>query len=200
MAASVEQQFAEETLRYWAHIYPPLDCWSVYEVLADGLASAKAERHDGLLMHDHARADRALDEIRELTVLCAAAADGIALQRARWMTGNRPWPLSRVMIQITPSPVSGRNGSTRAATGPMPPERPSSRLRACGGCGRGKVGRVPASTRNLRRGPRGPADLLPPQRARAGSAAVRLLRRADHRRAGRVHRVRCQALGALATL
>jgi hypothetical protein len=98
MATAVESERAAQTLAYWAHIYPPLDCWSVYEVLTDGLIAAKAERRDALLMHDHARADRALGEVRELTVLCAAAAEGMALQRARWMTGNRPWPLSRVMI------------------------------------------------------------------------------------------------------
>ena len=153
---------------HFPHPNSTLDCWSVCEVLTDGLIAAKAERRDALLMHDHAPADRALGEVRELTVLCAATAEAIALQRARWMTGNRPWPLSRVMIQITPSPVSGRNGSSRAVTGPIPPERPSSRLWAYGGCGRGKVGRVPASTRNLRRGPRGPADLLPPPMGTSG--------------------------------
>ena len=98
MAATVETQRAAEQLAYWCHIYSPLDCWSVYETLTDGLIAAKAERRDALVLHDHARADRALAEVRELTELCAAAAEGIALQRARWMTGNRPWPLGRVMI------------------------------------------------------------------------------------------------------
>ena len=98
MTAAVESERATQTLAYWAHIYPPLDCWSVYEVLADRLTAAKAERRDAILMHDHARAGRALDEIRELAELCAAAADGLASQRARWMMGSRPWPLSRVMI------------------------------------------------------------------------------------------------------
>jgi hypothetical protein len=87
-----------QTLVNWTHIYPPLDCWSVYETLTDGFIAAKTERRHALLMHDHARADHALGEVRELTVLCAAAAEGIALQRARWMTGNRPLPLGRLMI------------------------------------------------------------------------------------------------------
>ena len=76
MGGGVEQQFAAETLAYWSHIYPPLDNWSVYEVLTDALIAAKAERRDAMFVHDHARADRALAEIRELTELCAAAARG----------------------------------------------------------------------------------------------------------------------------
>jgi hypothetical protein len=96
MNVTVETQLAAEHLDYWAHIYSPVDFASVYEVLTDGLAAARAERRDAMLVHDHERADRALAEVRELTELCAAAAEGIAAARARWMTGNRPWPLGRL--------------------------------------------------------------------------------------------------------
>ena len=84
------------TIGYWCHIDSPLDCWSMYEVLTDGLIAAKRERRDALAVHDHDRADRALQEVRDLTELCAAAAEGLAAMRLRFFQSDRPWPLARL--------------------------------------------------------------------------------------------------------
>ena len=83
-----------DTLGYWFHVGSPLDCWSVYEVLTDGLIAAKQERREALAAHDHDRADRALQEVRDLTELCAAAAEGLALMRLRFFRAGQLWPLS----------------------------------------------------------------------------------------------------------
>src|SRR5215475_12317737 len=85
-----------DSIGYWCHIYTPLDCWAMYETLTDGLIAAKLERRDALAVHDHARADRALQEIRDLTVLCAAAAEGLALMRTRYFEHGDRWPLMRL--------------------------------------------------------------------------------------------------------
>jgi hypothetical protein len=85
-----------DTIGYWCHIGSPLDCWSMCEALADGLAAAKRERRAALAAHDHDRADRALQEVRDLTELCAAAAEGLALMRLRYFQAGHHWPLARL--------------------------------------------------------------------------------------------------------
>jgi hypothetical protein len=84
------------SIAYWCHVYSPLDCWSVYETLTDGLIAAKQERWAALAVHDHDRADRALQEVRDLTELCAAAAEGLASMRLRFFHAGHRWPLARL--------------------------------------------------------------------------------------------------------
>ena len=83
-------------LTYWFHVSTPLDNWSVYEVLTDGFLQAKRDYRDALAAHDRARADRLLLEVQDLGELCAPAAEGLALQRPRFMASDRPWPLARL--------------------------------------------------------------------------------------------------------
>jgi hypothetical protein len=85
-----------DTLGYWFHILPPLDCWSVYTVLTDGFIQAKGDYRASLAAHDHTRANRLLREVIDLCALCAEAAEGLALMRARFMASDRPWPLTRL--------------------------------------------------------------------------------------------------------
>lgn len=85
-----------DTIGYWCHIHSPLDCWSMYETLTDGLIAAKRERREALAAHDHDRADRALQEIGDLTALCAAAAEGLVLMRLRYFAAGHQWPLARL--------------------------------------------------------------------------------------------------------
>jgi hypothetical protein len=92
--ASVEALIEAEEISYRCHIDGPLDNWSLYEVLTDGLIAAKAEHRAALARHDHALADKLMLEIIDLTMLAAAAADGLALQRARWLASDAPWPLT----------------------------------------------------------------------------------------------------------
>lgn len=87
---------ATDRLSYWCHIFGPLDMWSVYEVLTDGLIQAKRDYRDALVRHDDGQAARQLAEVRDLTALCAAAAEGIALTRLRYLDSDRPWPLVRL--------------------------------------------------------------------------------------------------------
>ena len=93
---SVGAQIEADEIGYWFHITDPLGNWSVYEVLTDGLITVKRERHEALARHDHVRADQLLAEIVDLTALCAACAEGIARQRARFLNSDRPWPLTRI--------------------------------------------------------------------------------------------------------
>jgi predicted RNA-binding Zn ribbon-like protein len=85
-----------DSIEIWFHTADPLTNWSTYVVLTDGLVAAKSERREALHRHDHAAASRALDEVRDLTTLAAACADGLALQRLRFLRGDRPWPLGRL--------------------------------------------------------------------------------------------------------
>lgn len=84
------------TLGIWMHCGSPLDNAQVYGHLVEGLAAAKDEYRAARALHDHPRAGRALDEVVDLTWLCAAAAEGMGLQRARWIAAGLPWPLGRV--------------------------------------------------------------------------------------------------------
>ena len=90
---SLEAQLEAESIAYWFHICSPLDNWAVYEVLTDGLLAVKRERHDALAVHDYDRVAVLQAEINDLTELCGAAADGLALQRARFMAHGHRWPL-----------------------------------------------------------------------------------------------------------
>jgi len=92
---SVEAAIEAAEVGYWFHLTDPLGNWSVYEVLTDGLLAAKADYRDALARHDHAAADRLMLEITDLTALAAAAADGLADQRQRFMHSGMPWPLAR---------------------------------------------------------------------------------------------------------
>jgi hypothetical protein len=85
-----------DTIGYWCHVGSPLDCWSMYETLTDGLIAAKRERRDALAAHNHGCADRALQEVRDLTMLCAAAAEGLAQMRQRYFKAGHQWPLTRL--------------------------------------------------------------------------------------------------------
>ena len=84
------------SVSYWCHVLSPLDAWGVYQTLTDGLIAAKQERRAALVVHDHDRADRALQEVRDLTELCAAAAEGLALMRLRFFHAGHRWPLARL--------------------------------------------------------------------------------------------------------
>src|SRR5262249_12488119 len=85
-----------DTIGYWCHIWDPLTCWQMYETLTDGLIAAKRDYRDALALHDHPRVDRAMQEIRDLTELCAAAAEGLALMRMRFFEQGHEWPLKRL--------------------------------------------------------------------------------------------------------
>ena len=74
------------------HNETPLDGWQVQEKLAAALGEAKAERVAALALHDHARADAATRTMRDLTVILAAGAEGMARSRERFMAAGR-WPL-----------------------------------------------------------------------------------------------------------
>jgi hypothetical protein len=93
---SVEAQIEAAELGYWSHISDPLTNWATYELLTDGLLAVKRERLAALARHDHGQADRLTLEANDLTALCAAAADGLALQRWRWLCSDppQPWPLA----------------------------------------------------------------------------------------------------------
>jgi hypothetical protein len=60
------------------------------------LLVAKRDYRDALAVHDHDRAARALQEVRDLTELCAAAAEGLALVRMRFFQQGHQWPLTRL--------------------------------------------------------------------------------------------------------
>lgn len=96
MAVSVGIQMECESLAEWPHFYSPLDCASVAEELAGGLAEAKRAYLAARFVHDHAAAESALGEVRDLTALCAALAAGVAEQRRRFLDSDRPWPLARM--------------------------------------------------------------------------------------------------------
>lgn len=93
MMVSVEAQLEAETIAYWFHVNAPLDNWQVYVRLTDGLLGAKRAYRDALARHDWNEVAKALDDMTDLTALCAAAADGLALQRGRFMAGGYAWPL-----------------------------------------------------------------------------------------------------------
>ena len=95
---SVEAAIEADQIGLDFHLTDPLGNWSVYEVLTDGLLAARADYRDALACHDHGRADRAMLEITDLTALCAAAAEALALQRARFFRSDRPWPLTPVPV------------------------------------------------------------------------------------------------------
>lgn len=93
---SVEAAIEADQITLDFHLCSPLDNWSVYTTISDGLLAAKAERRDALARHDHAAAARLLLEIIDLTALCAAAAEGLARQRALVLARAEPWPLARM--------------------------------------------------------------------------------------------------------
>lgn len=97
---SLTGELESSTLDYWFHVSSPLDCWSVYETLTDGLAAAKRERREALARHDHAQAARLLVEVTDLTALCAAAAEGLALMRLRFFRAGQTWPLVEYRIEM----------------------------------------------------------------------------------------------------
>ena len=89
----VEVLLEAEHLGYWSHIFAPLDMASVYQALAEALAAEKAAWTAARAAGDDAAAARSLAEVRDLTALVGAAADGIADARRRWLSTDRPWPL-----------------------------------------------------------------------------------------------------------
>jgi hypothetical protein len=91
---SVEALIEAEEACLWAHFYSPLDCWAVLETLIEGLADAKRERTAARGAGDHARADALLLEIIDLTEVAAGMREGLDCQRARFLDGGRPWPLT----------------------------------------------------------------------------------------------------------
>jgi hypothetical protein len=94
--SSVEAQIEAEQISLWFHLAAPLDNHAVYQMLIEGLAAAKADWRAALAArHDH-RAAELLAEVVDLTELCAAAAEGLALQRARSFAQGKPWPLARL--------------------------------------------------------------------------------------------------------
>ena len=93
---STGAQIEADELSYWFHLLSPLDCQGIYDTFIEGLAEAKAAYREAAAMHDHGRAARLLLEIVDSTALCAAAADGLALQRARWLLAGKSWPLARL--------------------------------------------------------------------------------------------------------
>ena len=95
---SVEAQCEADTLEEWFHNSDPLANGELYEQLVGGLYRAKGDHLAALAAHDHARAARVLEEVRDLTALCAAAAEGLSLQRRRFLASDRPWPLGRVTV------------------------------------------------------------------------------------------------------
>jgi hypothetical protein len=92
--ATVDVQMECETLADWPHFYSPLDCAAVAEQLAEGLAEAKSAYLAARFVHDHAGAEAALGEWRDLTWLLGSLADGLADQRSRFIASGRPWPLA----------------------------------------------------------------------------------------------------------
>lgn len=95
---SLEAELESATLGEWPHYFAPLDCASVAGQLAGGLAEAKSAYLAARRAHDHAAAQSALGEVRDLTMLLAALADGMDAQRRRWLASDRPWPLARVAL------------------------------------------------------------------------------------------------------
>ena len=95
---SVEAQCEAATLEDWMHNGDPLTNWWVYEQLVAGLLRVKADYRDALMVHDRALASRLLDEVRDLTALCAAAADGLSRQRRCFMVGHHVWPLAAAAV------------------------------------------------------------------------------------------------------
>lgn len=93
---SVAARLEADTIEAWFHVSAPLDNWQVYQWLTDGLQAVKAEYRDALARHDWNQAAKALDDLADMTELCAAAADQLALQRARFMATDHPWPLGRL--------------------------------------------------------------------------------------------------------
>jgi hypothetical protein len=89
---------AGDTVAYLAHVTSPLDLLGDYELLVDGLIAAKRERQDALFVHDHAKADRLLEDIADLTLHVAAYAEGLALSRRRHFAAGHAWPLGRLVI------------------------------------------------------------------------------------------------------
>ena len=94
MDISLAAQLEASTLEDWFHNSDPLTNWWVREQLVDALFRAKADYREAQLMHDHARAARELDEIRDLTALCPATADGLSRQRVCFLVGKHLWPLA----------------------------------------------------------------------------------------------------------
>lgn len=91
--ASVGAQIEADEIGYWFHLGSPVSNWLVYEVLVGGLQAAKRDYRDAVAAHDQDRQAAALREVNDLTVVCAAAADGLAAQRARFLSGDHLWPL-----------------------------------------------------------------------------------------------------------
>jgi hypothetical protein len=96
---SVEAQIEACQLEYWWHIYSPLDMWDVYETIAEGVHAVKAEYQEARAAGDRDRADALALEVIDLTELAAACADGLAASRARFLSGDRPWPLAPVAVR-----------------------------------------------------------------------------------------------------
>lgn len=91
---SLETEIEAAEVGYRCHIDDQLPNQSMYEVFVAGLAVAKSGCREALYRHDHAAADKLLAEITDLTGLAAAAADGLASQRPRFLHSDRPWPLA----------------------------------------------------------------------------------------------------------
>ena len=93
MPVSLETEIEAAEVGYRCHIDDQLPSQSMYEVFVTALAVAKSGYREALYRHDHAAADKLLAEITDLTGL-AAAADGLASQRPRFLHSDRPWPLA----------------------------------------------------------------------------------------------------------
>jgi hypothetical protein len=95
---SADAERAAVTLSNWPHFFAPLDCWSAYETLAEGLAAVKRERLAALAAHDYDRVAALLPELIDLTYLVGELATGLALQRSRWLAHGLPWPLVAAVV------------------------------------------------------------------------------------------------------
>ena len=91
---SVEAAIEADSIEMWFHCSDPLGNAAVYGTLTGGLLAAKAGYRDARARHDHDAAARWLLEVVDLTALAAAAADGLAAQRARFLASGDLWPLA----------------------------------------------------------------------------------------------------------
>jgi hypothetical protein len=88
---------AGQSARHWSRpVRSPADNARIYETLIEGLHVAKADHLAALAAHDHTRAGSVMVEIRDLTEICAAMAEGLDAQRRIWMGTDKPWPLARM--------------------------------------------------------------------------------------------------------